>query len=88
MQHMMHCRKQKMPSDECTCGATARYKQRFFKQVENWTKGKSEHNKIDDECCPDFSCCYPDLFEQDREKRINRLNYFRERDGMVKHFDA
>jgi hypothetical protein len=31
--------------------------------------GNPYHNKIDDECCPDFSCCVPDMFEQDREKR-------------------
>lgn len=33
------------------------YKQRTMSQLENWAKGKSIHNKKDDECCPDFSCC-------------------------------
>jgi hypothetical protein len=27
------------------------------------------HNLIDDECCPDFSCCVPRLFESNAEKR-------------------
>jgi hypothetical protein len=31
--------------------------------------GKSYHNRADDECCPDFSCCVPDLFEKDADKR-------------------
>ncbi len=26
-----------------------------------WLKGKSVHNKERDECCPDFSCCRPEL---------------------------
>jgi hypothetical protein len=33
------------------------YKQRTMSQLENWAQGKSIHNKKDDECCPDFSCC-------------------------------
>jgi len=31
--------------------------------------GKPYHNKFDDECCPDFSCCHPGLFEQNADKR-------------------
>jgi len=31
--------------------------------------GQPYHNNIDDECCPDFSCCHPDLFEKDETKR-------------------
>ena len=56
--------------------------------IKQWVSGKSQHNIIDNECCPDFSCCYPDLFEQDREKRIDRLNKFRKDIGLTKHFDA
>ncbi len=33
------------------------YRQRCLKQLQNWVDGKSIHNSIDDECCPDFSCC-------------------------------
>ena len=33
------------------------YKERCLEQLQNWVEGKSIHNKIDDECCPDFSCC-------------------------------
>lgn len=34
-----------------------------------WAQGSPYHNVIDDECCPDFSCCHPDLFEKDESKR-------------------
>lgn len=30
-------------------------------QLEMWLKGKPWHNPIRDECCPDFSCCRPEL---------------------------
>jgi len=26
-------------------------------QLTEWVKGNSIHNKEQDECCPDFSCC-------------------------------
>jgi len=26
-------------------------------QLDYWVKGVSVHNEVDDECCPDFSCC-------------------------------
>jgi len=35
------------------------YKERCNNQLEEWVKGNPIHNKIDDECCPDFSCCKP-----------------------------
>jgi len=33
------------------------YRKRVLKQLQNWVDGKSIHNSVDDECCPDFSCC-------------------------------
>jgi hypothetical protein len=32
------------------------YRERCRQQVFNWAMGKPLHNRIDDECCPDFSC--------------------------------
>ena len=29
-------------------------------QLEQWVKGKSIHNPVRGECCPDFSCCHPE----------------------------
>ncbi len=37
------------------------YKERCNKQLLDWLDGKPTHNKVDDECCPDFSCCQPSL---------------------------
>jgi len=38
-------------------------------QLENWVNGVSLHNDDRDECCPDFSCCNPDMHtpKEDRE---------------------
>lgn len=45
------------------------YEQRVLHQHKLWVKGHSIHNEVDDECCPDFSCCFPGLFEEDPLKR-------------------
>lgn len=34
-----------------------------------WASGRSYHDHINDECTPDFSCCQPDCFETDEDKR-------------------
>ena len=47
----------------------SKYAERVKAQTLAWAKGRSYHNTVDDECCPDFSCCIPDLFEQDEGKR-------------------
>jgi hypothetical protein len=45
------------------------YRERVQAQTLKWAMGTPYHNRIDDECCPDFSCCQHDLFEQDDAKR-------------------
>lgn len=45
------------------------YRERVRVQCLKWAMGTPYHNNIDGECCPDFSCCVPDLFERDQEKR-------------------
>lgn len=45
------------------------YRERCRVQALNWAMGKPVHNRIDDECCPDFSCCQPDMFEKDEARR-------------------
>jgi len=45
------------------------YQERSRIQALHWAQGKVYHNKIDDECTPDFSCCEPDMFEKDEDKR-------------------
>ena len=47
-----------------------RYLERVRQQVINWLAGRSVHNAVDDECCPDFSCCVPDmLMSQEQRNR-------------------
>ena len=45
------------------------YRRRVRLQTKAWVEGRSVHNIIDDECCPDFSCCRPELFTADKEQR-------------------
>lgn len=45
------------------------YQARVQSQTLSWAMSHPYHNQTDDECCPDFSCCHPDLFEQDQAKR-------------------
>ena len=45
------------------------YRERSRCQCLSWAMGNPYHNKIDDECCPDFSCCMSEMFEQDQAKR-------------------
>jgi len=41
-------------------------------QLQRWLAGDSVHrigdSTRDDECCPDFSCCYPDLLAPFEER--------------------
>lgn len=55
------------------------YKERVKAQTLKWAQGVPYHNRIDDECCPDFSCCQPDMFEQDEAKR---WEYYRKHHGL------
>jgi hypothetical protein len=50
------------------------YKERARCQCLSWAMGNSYHNKIDNECAPDFSCCNPELYEQDDAKRWSQYH--------------
>lgn len=64
------------------------YQQRAIEQGRNWVNGESYHNRTDDECCPDFSCCMPTLFERDRAKRVETYNAWARRHGFPQIQDA
>jgi hypothetical protein len=51
------------------------------RQLLLWVNGISRHNNITNECCPDFSCCSPELFEEDEAKRRARLIRFLSKSG-------
>lgn len=46
-------------------------------QLDLWCEGKSVHRDADDggECCPDFSCCSPDLAIPIEERKKFRAAY-------------
>jgi len=39
------------------------------KQLKLWVKGKPVHNDERNECCPDFSCCQPQLLAPEHERK-------------------
>ena len=44
-------------------------KERIAYQLEEWVKGNPIHNTIDEECCPDFSCCKPEFLQPEEIRR-------------------
>lgn len=58
------------------------YQQRAYQQTVDWVNGKPLHNNVDNECCPDFSCCVPSLFETRRSIRIIQANRFAKEHGF------
>jgi hypothetical protein len=59
------------------------YRRRCLAQTEAWVEGFPFHNREDNECCPDFSCCRPDMFTQEKEKRIAALHELQTRYGLL-----
>lgn len=41
---------------------------RVEEQLKLWREGDPQHNKDRDECCPDFSCCRPELLAPEEER--------------------
>lgn len=41
-------------------------------QLDEWVKGNSIHNTELGECCPDFSCCHPELLASEAERTAFR----------------
>jgi len=39
-------------------------------QLALWLEGASVHNTDPDECCPDFSCCRPELLAPREEREL------------------
>lgn len=58
-----------------------RYVARAKAQTLSWAQGRPYHEPVNDECCPDFSCCYPALFTADATKRWT--TYHRKYGGMA-----
>ena len=39
-------------------------------QLKLWVEGTPEHCDATGECCPDFSCCKPELLASEDERRV------------------
>ena len=48
------------------------YKKRSLDQLNRWVNGESVHNDVDNECCPDFSCCNPQANTPIEQRKIFR----------------
>lgn len=44
-------------------------------QLARWVAGNARHNDHLDKCCPDFSCCRPDLLAPEHERQAFALAY-------------
>ncbi len=40
------------------------------RQLNHWLQGKSLHLEMPDLCCPDYSCCQPDLLAPLEEREL------------------
>ena len=40
---------------------TPRYAEALRGQIRLWMLGIATHNRVSNECCPDFSCCHADM---------------------------
>lgn len=41
----------------------------YDEQLERWLAGESVHKMDTDECCPDYSCCIPELQWSEERRR-------------------
>jgi hypothetical protein len=56
-----------------------KYRQALRQQLMLWLIGQPTHLPEPwDECCPDFSCCYPDMLMPEDERR----------DYVMRHLDS
>ena len=54
---------------------------RCYEQLVDWMNGISKHNEIDDECCPDFTCC-ANILSDDKDSKKLVYDHF-----MEQHLD-
>lgn len=52
-------------------------------QLDKWVAGQSVHNHERDECCPDFSCCQPELLASEEERVMFRDAYINGNQDLI-----
>ena len=57
------------------------YKDRHRQQLDQWVEGNPIHNKIDGECCPDFSCCIPEYLKTRPQREVFRKAFLKDGPG-------
>lgn len=62
------------------------YRERCEYQLDEWVKGNPVHNNVDDECCPDFSCCRPELLQPEKVRKTYQDGNDEMRAGMCLGF--
>lgn len=62
------------------------YEQRHAEQLKQWVAGNSIHNVVDDECCPDFSCCRPEFRAPDDVRQRYLAATSKEREQLLMQF--
>ena len=55
-------------------------------QLAMWVRGQSVHDTERDECCPDFSCCNPELLAAKEEREHFLASDDNERERMLMMF--
>lgn len=64
------------------------YKLRLKEQLDLWVKGISKHTEnlpegLGVECCPDFSCCFPELLWPAEKRELFAIASEEERSDML-----
>lgn len=54
-------------------------------QLYSWLQGVSVHNAYTDECCPDYSCCQPNLLAV-KSERIRFVRAYEDADEKVMQY--
>ena len=65
----MFCDARGPMTNPCSCAGARSYQRRAKNQLEEGAHGNPIHNKVDDECCPDFSCCIPGSLAEEKTRQ-------------------
>lgn len=60
-------------------------REELLRQTRLWREGHSIHNQVNGECCPDFSCCHPDMLtpKAKRHAMADRIMLEHAKGGIV-----
>jgi len=59
---------------------------RSYEQLVDWMNGISKHNEIDDECCPDFTCCANILPDDADAKRLVYEHFMEQHGDKIREY--